>query len=178
MVDLVRAAFIATAAAFFIALPAQGLAKAPSGAQLHGAVARAERSSSLWATINICASHGAGNGGQLGVRGQMPSLGFASTLRMTVQLGYWSAIHERFIAIPGSTGVSDLSLGSAATGRQQAGVMFGFDNSAGLLNASVDFTWTRGGRVIGEADRITTAGHRDADYGQPAHFSAAYCRLR
>ena len=153
------------------------LAQGPSAKQIHQAASRAERSGSLWATINICSSNGAGNGGTLGVRGQMPSLGFSSTLRMTVQLGYWSQKHERFMAIPGARAVANLSLGSSSTGLQQDGVVFNFKNSAGLLNASVDFTWTRGGRVIAEAGRITTAGHHDADYSRPAHYSAGDCRL-
>jgi hypothetical protein len=168
----------ATIAALCVALPAPALAGGPSAKQIHQAASRAERSGALWATINICSSHGAGKGGELGVRGQMPSLGFASTLRMTVHLGYWSQKHERFMPIPGPSAVANLSLGSSATGLQQDGVVFGFNDSAGLLNASVDFTWTRGGRVIAESSRITTAGHRDADYSRPAHYSAGNCRLR
>lgn len=174
------AAFTATAAtiaAFWVALPAPALAGGPSAKQIQQAATRAERSGSLWATINICSSNGAGKGGELGVRGQMPSLGFSSTLRMTVQLGYWSQKHERFMAIPGTSAVANLSLGSSSRGLQQDGVVFGFKNSAGLLHASVDFTWTRGGRVIADAGRITTAGHRDADYSRPPHYSAGTCRL-
>jgi hypothetical protein len=173
----VRAALLAMAVAFGVALPAPALAKGPSAKQVHRAAARAERASSLWATVNICSSRGAGKGGQLGVRGQMPSLGFAATLRMTVQLGYWNQKHERFMTIPGSAAASNLSLGSSSTGLQQDGVVFGFNDNAGLLNASVDFTWTRNGKVIAEAQRFTTAGHREADYGQPSHFSSADCRL-
>lgn len=172
-----RGAILATAAAFSLALPTAALAKGPSASQIHRAAARAEGSSSLWATVNVCASRGTGKGGQLGIRGQMPSLGFASTLRMTVQLGYWNQKHERFMAIPSSAAASNLALGSSSTGLQQDGVVFGFDDSAGLLDASIDFTWTRNGKVIAEAQRITTTGHRDADYGQPAHYSAADCRL-
>jgi hypothetical protein len=176
----VRAAFIATAATLatvFVALPAGALAKGPTAQQIHRAVSRAERSSALWATINICSSRGKGRGGELGVRGQMPALGFSSTLRMTVRLGFWSRKHQRFMPIDNSSATSNLSLGSPSSGRQQDGVVFGFDHSPGLLNASVDFTWTRGGRLIGEANRITTGGHRDADYGRPAHYTADRCRL-
>ena len=176
-----RAAFLATAATIAtlgVSLPAPALAHGPSASQIHRAASRAERSGSLWATVNICSSRGTGKGGELGVRGQMPSLGFASTLRMTVQLGYWSQKHERFMAIPGPSAAANLSLGSSSTGLQQDGVVFGFNDSAGLLNASVDFTWTRGGRVIAESSRITTAGHHDADYSRPAHYSAGDCRLR
>lgn len=177
---VVRAAFIATAATIatlFVTLPAPALATGPSATQIHRAVSRAEGSASLWATVNVCSSRGKGRGGELGVRGQMPALGFDATLRMTVQLRFWSRKHERFIPIDGANATSSLSLGSPSTGLQQAGVMYGFDKSTGLLNASIDFTWTRGGRVIGEANRITTGGHPDADYARPAHFSANHCRL-
>jgi hypothetical protein len=179
-VAIVRAAFIATAATIailFAAEAATALAGGPSARQVQRATARAERSSSLWATINICSSRGKGRGGELGVRGQMPALGFAATLRMTIQLGSWSEKHRRFIPIAGSSATSNLSLGTSSSGLQQDGVVYGFTGSAGLLDASVDFTWTRGGRVIAEASRITSAGHRDADYSRPAHYSAGNCRL-
>jgi hypothetical protein len=140
-------------------------------------VSRAEGSSSLWATINVCEPRGRGRGGEVGVRGQMPALGFAATLRMTVQLGFWSGRQERFVPIHGAHATSSLSLGSPSSGLQQDGVMYRFVNSSGLLNASIDFSWTRGGRVIGEASRITTGGHPDADYARPAHYSASHCRL-
>lgn len=178
--DIVRAAFIATAATIavlLLTLPAPAPAEGPSADQIRRAVSRAEGSSSLWATVNVCSSKGKGRGGELGVRGQMPTLGFDATLRMTVQLRFWSQKRERFIPIDGAHATSNLSLGSRSSGLQQDGVMFGFDNRAGLLNASIDFTWTRGGRVIAEASRITTGGHPDADYAQPAHYSASHCRL-
>jgi hypothetical protein len=181
IVGHVRAAFTATAATIAtlcVTATAPALARGPSANQIHQAALRAERSGSLWATINICSSRGAGKGGELGVRGQMPSLGFSSILRMTVQLGYWSQKHERFMAIPGPSAVANLAVGSSSTGLQQAGVVFGFNDSAGLLDASVDYTWTRAGRVIAEASRITAAGHPDADYSRPAHYSASDCRLR
>jgi hypothetical protein len=176
----VRSAFLATAAviaALSVTATAPALARGRSARQIHGAAARAEQSSALWATINICSSRGTGKGGEVGIRGQMPSLGFSSTLRMTVQLGYWSQKHERFMAIPGPSAVANLSPGSSSLGLQQDGVVFGFNDSAGLLTAWVDFTWTRDGRVIAEASRITTAGHHDADYGRPAQYSAGDCRL-
>lgn len=174
----VRAALLATAATIVvIVLPAPAVARDPSAKQVSSAVSRAERSSSLWATINICASDGTGRGGQLGVRGQMPALGFASTLRMTVALRYWSRKHERFEPIGGAEATSNLLLGAASSGRQQDGMLYRFRGSTGLLDASIDFTWTRRGRVIAQADRVATAGHPDADYGRPAHYSAAHCLL-
>jgi hypothetical protein len=179
-VGIVRAVFFATAAAFaavIATLPAPALARGPSPAQIHRAVSRAERSSSLWATINICSARAKGRGGELGVRGQMPTLGFGAGLRMTVQLRAWSPTHGRFEPIAGSSATSNISLGSPSTGLRQDGVLFRFDSTAGLLDASIDFAWTRGGRLIGKADRITTAGHPNAEFARPTHYSASHCRL-
>ncbi|MGI8712479.1 MAG: hypothetical protein ACR2NR_04705 [Solirubrobacteraceae bacterium] len=175
-----RAALTATSVAIATlvgAVPSPALAAGPGPRQIQQAVARAERSPSLWATINICLPSGRGRGGQLGVRGQMPALGFAATLSMTVRLGAWSAKQQRFVAINGSSATSNLSSGSVSSGRQQDGVQFGYKSPAGLLNARIDFTWTRGGKVLAETQRRTTGGHQDADYGRPAHYSAPSCRL-
>jgi hypothetical protein len=175
----VRAARTATALALAIVavvLPGAAAAKGPNRGQIARAVSRAEGSSSLWATINICRRAGR-RGGRLGVRGQMPALGFSATLRMTIRLGSWSARHHRFESISGSQATIPLSLGAVSSGRQQDGVVFTFTHPAGLLNGTVEFTWTRGGRVIGDVTRTTTAGHHDADYGSPARYSASSCRL-
>lgn len=174
-----RAARTATALALAIlacALPGVAAAKPPSRSQIARAVARAERSSSLWATVNICQRSRRG-GGQLGVRGQMPALGFSATLRMVVRLGVWSSAHHRFETVSGSGATISLALGAVSTGRKQDGEQFTFTHPAGLLDATIEFTWTRGGRVLGDVTRATTGGHRDADYGRPAHYSAASCRL-
>ena len=56
--------------------------------------------------------------------------------------------------------------------------MFPFSAHTGLLNASFTFIWTRGGKIIGQTVRRTTAGHRDADHGSPPHYSAAQCRIK
>ena len=98
-------------------------------------------------------------------------------MRMTVQLESWSAKTKRFLPISGSAAKSNLTAGSASSGLEQDGVEFGFNGHVGLLDATIDFTWTRGGRVLGETSRTTTSGHHDADYGSPAHFSASSCRL-
>lgn len=175
-----RAALIATAlaiATLVLTLSSPALASGPDARQIQQALTRAERSSSLWATINVCSASGKGKGGVLGVRGQMPALGFASKLGMTVQIGSWSVRHRRFVPIGASSATSSLSLGSASSGLQQDGVEFVFRTTAGLLDARIDFTWTRAGRVLAETSRRTTAGHTDADYGRPAHYSAADCRL-
>jgi hypothetical protein len=176
----VRGALTATAVAIavlFAALPTPATAKPPTSRQISRAIAKAERSSSLWATVNICASNGKNKGGNIGIRGQMPALGFSSTMRMTVQLGAWSTKSKRFVPITGSTATSNLAVGSASTGLEQDGAEFGFRGHVGSLDATIEFSWSRGGRVLGGTSRTTSAGHRDADYGSPAHYSASSCRL-
>jgi hypothetical protein len=159
------------------AIPGLASAKPPTSRQISAAVAKAERSSSLWATVNICSSNGKNKGGTIGIRGQVPALGFSSTMRVTIQLGLYNAKSKRFVPISGSTATSNLTVGSASNGFEQDGAEFGFKGHVGLLDATIDFTWTRAGHVVGETSRTTASGHHDADYGSPAHFSASSCRL-
>jgi hypothetical protein len=154
---------------------ATAASRGPSRHQIATAIRGAERARSLWATINICSPRA--HHDDLGVRGQMPALGFSASLSMLVQVDYWSTGENRFITVTGAK--RTLALGNASSGLQQAGEVFGpFNAHAGLLGATIRFTWTRAGRVLGQALRRTTAGHPDADHGSPAHFSAAQCRIK
>ncbi|MGH2889313.1 MAG: hypothetical protein ACRDNJ_06775 [Solirubrobacteraceae bacterium] len=149
---------------------------APTAHQIARAVAKAKRSGSLWATINVCDSPQYHNA--VGVRGQMPALGFSATLSMTIQVEYWSRAARGFVPVPGSAATATESVGRQSTGRQQAGAIFPFRAHAGLLAATVTFTWSRDGQVIGQARRWTTGGHPNADYGSPSGYTAARCRIR
>src|SRR5947209_20193020 len=85
-----RAALVTTvlaAGVLVAAVPASAGTVGP--ARISRAVRNAERSPSLWATINICGSRRHPN--DVGVRGQMPTLGFSASLFMVVQVNYWSA---------------------------------------------------------------------------------------
>jgi hypothetical protein len=168
----------ALVAAGSVTLTSVASAKAPSAGQIQKAVRTAERSSSLWATINVCETKTAKRGNLLGVRGQMPTLGFDARLTMAIHVETWSSARQRFVAIPAKTATSSVSLGTQSNGLQQAGAEFGFPAGAGLVAASVDFTWTRGAKVLATVTRQTTAGHPDARYGHPARYSAAQCRLK
>ena len=131
------------------------------------------------ATVNVCQTKGTGaaQGGSIGVRGQMPTLGFASTLRMTIQLNAFSATTKSFVALPYATARTTVSPGTFATDLHQDGAVFPFTSPAGLLVATVTFSWTRAGKLLGSTAQQTTAGHRDAAGGRPAHYSAAHCLL-
>jgi hypothetical protein len=172
-----RAALLTTVlagAALFAAGSAAASGVGPK--RIARAVHSAERSRSLWATVNICDTRKYRN--DLGVRGQMPTLGFASSLYMVVQVNFWSKTEHRFLPIQSKLATTRLSLGSNANGLQQDGAVFPFTAHTGLLNATFTFIWTRGGKVIGQTVRRTTAGHADADHGNPPRFSAAQCRIK
>ena len=107
----------------------------------------------------------------------MPTLGFAASLSMVVQVDYWSNAKQRFVPVQSSTGTTTLALGTLSTGLQQDGAVFPFKPHTGLLSATITFIWSRGGKVLGQTVRRTTAGHPDADFGSPARYSAAQCRI-
>jgi hypothetical protein len=151
------------------------LADNPSPARIRAAVKKAEESSSLWATVNICNSRHYRN--DLGIRGQMPSLGFAAWLSMDVKLYYYSPPQKRYLRVP-KRGSKLVRLGRSSSGFQQSGAMFEFSSHQPTLKAIVTFMWRRSGQLLGQAQRTTTAGHRNADFASPAHYSAATCTIR
>jgi len=170
-----RAALVTTVLAAALLVAAGPASAGVGSAQIARAVRSAERSRSLWATVNICDTRKYRN--DIGVRGQMPALGFSAKLYMVVQVNYWSRTHNRFLPIQSNLATTRLSLGNSATGLEQDGAVFPFSAHTGLLNATFTFIWTRKGTLIGQTVRRTTAGHHDADHGSPPHFSAAQCRI-
>lgn len=151
-----------------------GAAPAPTRAQAQTAVRRAERSRALWATVNICDSRRYPNA--IGVRGQMPALGFQSSMSLDIQVNYYSRAKHRFVPSPHAR--MTIPLRPSSTRLEQGGSTFMFAPRNTRLDATVQFVWRRSGRLLGETTRTTTAGHPDADFGSPPHFSAATCRLR
>ena len=152
------------------------LACGPAAAEagpLKGAVARAERSPQLWATVNVCDTPR--NPGVIGIRGQMPALGFPAAISMDIRVDYWSSQDGRFEPDPGASKL--VKLGRVTRGVHQAGWSFQFAPHAGLLSGTVTFTWRLRGRVIGRVVRVATAGHRRVDGADPARFSASSCRI-
>lgn len=145
--------------------------KAPSPTQLRTAVARAAGSRELWATVNICNAPGYAN--SLGIRAQMPALGFATRLSIRVQVDYWNFTQGRFMPDPGVS--APISLGRQSSGLHQGGVIFRFSPPV-VLSGTVTFKWKLGNRVIGRAVRQTGHGYRGVDYGVPAGYSTATCR--
>jgi hypothetical protein len=157
-----------------LAMPAAGAA-APSAARIRTAIKKAESSHSLWATVNVCNSRGYRNA--LGIRGQMPALGFPAWLSMEVKLFYYVHSQKRFAPVP-ARGSKLVRLGRTSSGLQQSGALFVFSPHQPTLKATVTFIWRRSGQLLGRTTRSTTAGHRNADYASPRHYSAATCTIK
>ena len=142
----------------------------PTPAQIKAAVNTAIHSKQIWSTVNICNS--AHDPDTIGIRGQMPSLGFPSSLYMTVQVDYWNYSAMQFEPDPGVT--QTLSLGDPSNQIIQAGATFKFKPPA-VLSGTVTFEWKLHGKVIGSKRRATGGGHHDAKYGDPPGYSSNDC---
>ena len=170
----------ATLAAATALIPAAGAARVarhvgPSRTQIGKSVYGAVHSRYLWATVNVCERHH--RGGVIGIRGQMPALGFSATLSMTIHLGEYDTATHRVVPVPGSTAADTVRLGAVTRGVHQGGAEFPFSSDAGALDATVTFSWTRAGRRLATVTRPTSGGHPSAAFGSPPHHSAAGCRL-
>jgi hypothetical protein len=149
--------------------------KPPTRAQIHAAVARAKRSHSLWATVNICDT--AKHPNVLGIRGQLPALGFATKMSMLVQVDYYVAADGRFEPDTSVPPVRvELSKKAQANGLWQGGVEFSFTPPA-VLSGTVTFQWKLGNRVIGHVTRLTAHGVKGVAHADPPHYSTATCTI-
>lgn len=144
----------------------------PSAAQIRAAVRRAQRSRNLWATINICNTKRYRD--VIGIRGQMPALGFETNLSMEIQVDYWNIAQKKFVPDPGVK--LPVALGRATNGLHQGGVSFRFHPPADL-SGQISFTWKLAGKVIGHAHRTTQGGLKHVAFGDPPGHSATTCRI-
>lgn len=149
-------------------------AATPSPSQIREAVSHAKRSKQLWATVNICDTRR--HPDTLGIRGQVPALGFSSSISIEISVDFWNPQTKRFKPDPSANRL--VRLGSPSTGVHQQGVTFKFSPHAGRFRGNAKFMWRRGGKLLGGTKRVTTGGHRDADFGDPHGFSAATCTIR
>jgi hypothetical protein len=142
--------------------------------QIRTAVGQAESSSDTWATVNICDTGAHPN--SIGIRAQMPSLGVDAQLSMVFEVEYYSATAGVYKPVPGST--VSVPLGSSTLGLRQSGFTLPLTPHAGTLRGVVTVQWSVGGQLVGSATRVTTAGHPDADYGDPGGYSSSVCVMR
>lgn len=183
---LVSLALVLAAAA--ISAPAGTAATKPSKHQNKGptleqrikaAVAAAERSPDLWATINQCSSSTTVPPGDVvGIRGQMPSLGIAATMTMNISVSYWNNTDSMFEPANAS---STVSLGRGTHGVHQGGINFPFAPPTGgspyLVRGTITFEWTIAGKVVGRVTRNTGHGYTNVGYSDPPGYSAGTCTL-
>jgi hypothetical protein len=147
----------------------------PTKAEINAAVKRAKRSHKLWATVNICDT--AAHSNVLGIRGQVPALGFATSMSMLVQVDYYVAADGRFepdtsvppVRVP-------LGKKPEATGLWQGGLTFTFTPPA-VLSGTVTFQWKLGKKVIGHVTKLTAHGIKGVADSDPPGFSTATCTI-
>jgi hypothetical protein len=146
--------------------------RGPSPARIRRAIAAAERSRGLWATVNVCNTRRYPH--MIGIRGQIPALGFATELSMRIQIEYWSEARSRFQRDPYASTL--VRLGAATHGFYQRGVIYLFRQPL-LLRAAVTFRWRYQGRLLARVTRHTGSGYRPVDYSDPPGYSHATCRI-
>jgi len=148
----------------------------PTAQQIRTAVAAAERSPDLWATVNVCTSGTSDD--EVGIRGQMPSLGFATTLLMNISLSYWNYTDMQFEPFNAS---SPLSLGKGTHGIHQGGVSFPvYPPAAGsmyLVRGAITFEWKLGDKILGKVVRNTGHGYPNVGFSDPPGYSSGTCTL-
>jgi hypothetical protein len=142
----------------------------PTGSQIRAAVAKAKRSKQLWSTVNVCNTKR--HRDTVGLRGSMPSLGFASFLYMHFQVNYWHFAAKKFEPDPGVT--QTVALGDPANQVVQGGALFKFKPPA-VVDGTVTFEWKLHGKVIGSKHRATGGGHGNAEYSDPPGYSSNDC---
>jgi hypothetical protein len=152
--------------------------KPPTAAQIREAIARAEKSSGLWATVDICSPPSQKD--MFGIRGQIPALGFAATVQMRITPQYYSVKTGTFKPVPAQphkpSPTTTLAPVSITTGYEQEGVSFKITPPA-VLNATITFTWKLGSKVLATTTRTTRTGVVGVQHASPADFSAADCRI-
>jgi hypothetical protein len=149
--------------------------KPPTKSEIRAAVNRAKRSRNLWATVNICDTVDHPN--IIGIRGQLPALGFKTKMSMLVQVDYWVFADGRFepdTSVPRQR----VSLGKKAhaTGLWQGGITIPFTPPV-VLSGTVTFRWKLGKKVIGSVTRQTGHGYKGVTHSDPPHYSTATCAI-
>jgi hypothetical protein len=155
------------------AAPADARQRQPTPAQIRAAVARAERSRDLWATVNICDTKR--NPDTIGIRGEMPALGFKTGLSIEIRLEFYKFKQRQWALVPGA--VRRVPLGSFSTGLHQDGFSFIFKPFV-VLRGAVTFKWTLAGKVIGSTARTTARNLKHVDDGDPPGYSRARCTIQ
>jgi hypothetical protein len=125
---------------------------------------------SVWATVNVCDT--AAHPDEIGIRAAVPERRSRSaTVRFRVQYRDLSDGRWRYVRAADS--------GWHRVGRP-AEVGWSFEVAADdepILRGVVLYRWSRRGRVVRRARRVTEGGHRSTAGADPRGFSAATCRI-
>jgi hypothetical protein len=154
-----------------------GMVLAGALAHTHGHSLLSSRE--LWATIDVC--NAAKEPDTVGIRGSMPSDGHAKdTMYMRFQLEYLDP-QSRTWSVPTHGADSGyIGVGTAKTGHQGgSSFQLGAPKSPPgyTMRGVVTFQWRRGGRVVHQATRTTSAGHPNVVRADPPGYSAAECTI-
>jgi hypothetical protein len=172
VVTMIAGAGLAPAAAATKKPPTAATKKPPSAAQIRTDVANAVHSPTLWATVNICDTPA--DPGVLGIRGQMPALGFPAQLSMTVRLYYWSFKTSSFQPVAGVE--KHIVLGTVTSGTIQDGATFTFKPPV-ILEGSITYHWRYQGKLLASVTKATSHGDKGVQDGDPSGYSTATCRM-
>lgn len=148
-------------------------APTPASAPAHSLYTSRE----LWATVDVCNPKDQPN--TIGIRGSMPSDGHTGdTMFMRFHVQYFDATTKQWVNVAKGAESGFQSVSSAlAVG--QSGRNFRLVPTAGpfRLRGVVEFQWRQGTRVVHEATRLTTAGHKSLAGADPPGFSSATCKI-
>jgi len=148
-------------------------APAPESAPAHSLYASRE----LWATVDVCSPKDQTN--TIGIRGSMPSDGHkGDTMFMSFRVQYFDATKKLWVNVAKGAESGYVPV-SAAAAASQAGRNFQLVPTAGpfRLRGVVDFQWRQGTKVVFEATRLTSAGHKASVGADPAGYSSATCKI-
>jgi hypothetical protein len=148
-------------------------APTPSSAPAHSLYASRE----LWATVDVCSPKDQPN--TIGIRGSMPSDGHpGNTMFMRFRVQYFDATKKQWVNVAKGADSGYQPVSSAPTA-SQSGRNFQLVPTAGpfRLRGVVNFQWRQGTRVVHEAVRLTTTGHKSLVGADPSGFSTATCRI-
>src|SRR3954454_2044081 len=133
------------------------------------ASARAD-SGSLWATVNVCDT--ARHPDEIGIRASVPRRGArAAMVRFRVQYrdpadGRWRYVRDADSGWRRGAGATETGWSFEVAGR-----------GTRVLRGVVSFRWSRHGKIVRRARRVTEGGHRSTAGADPKDFSAATCRI-
>jgi hypothetical protein len=140
---------------------------------LTAAPARAD-DADLWATVNVCDT--AAHPDEIGIRSSMPGGRPKTRLQMRFRVQYrdltdgsWRAVRD-----------ADSGWQRIGRGRRSRESGWSFEvagDGTRILHGVVTYRWTRNGRILRRARRVTEGEHRSTVGADPPDFSAATCRI-